>query len=140
MIRLLGTTYEQPVHLGNRDTTISRTIMDWEPAISLHDALARTIHYYQVNISIKREVPMQEQIIAMISEVKDDAQLAISLNGHSSIMEDGGLDSLQLITFLLKVEERFGIEIDFEQFDFDCMESVTVFCNYISELQKTASA
>ncbi|MBU5354718.1 acyl carrier protein [Paenibacillus barcinonensis] len=83
---------------------------------------------------------MQEQIIAMISEVKDDAQLEISLNGHSSIMEDGGLDSLQLITFLLKVEERFDIEIDFEQFDFDCMESVTVFCNYISELQKTASA
>ncbi|MDT9721927.1 GDP-mannose 4,6-dehydratase [Paenibacillus sp. ClWae2A] len=29
------------------DITISRTIMDWEPAISLHDALARTIHYYQ---------------------------------------------------------------------------------------------
>ncbi|ETT53121.1 MULTISPECIES: acyl carrier protein [unclassified Paenibacillus] len=82
---------------------------------------------------------MQKQIIAMISEVKDDAQLAISLNGHSSIMEDGGLDSLQLITFLLKVEERFDIEIDFEQFDFECMESVTAFCNYISELQKTTS-
>lgn len=83
---------------------------------------------------------MQEQIIAMISEVKDDAGLANRLNGHSSIMEDGGMDSLQLITFLLKVEERFGVEIDFDQFDFDCMESVTVFCNYISELQKTASA
>lgn len=94
----------------------------------------------RVNISIKREVPMQEQIIAMISEIKDDAQLANRLNEHSSIMEDGGLDSLQLITFLLKVEERFGIEIDFEQFDFDFLESVTAFCNYISELQKTASA
>lgn len=93
----------------------------------------------KVNISIKREVPMQEQIIAMISEIKDDAQLANRLNEHSSIMEDGGLDSLQLITFLLKVEERFDIEIDFEQFDFDFLESVTTFCNYISELQKTAS-
>ena len=83
---------------------------------------------------------MQEQIIAMICEIKEDAQLANSLNEHSNIMEDGGLDSLQLITFVLQVEERFGIEIDFEQFDFDCMESVTIFCNYISELQKTASA
>ncbi|WP_167434859.1 hypothetical protein [Paenibacillus taichungensis] len=46
IIRLLGTTYEQPVNLGNPDTTISRTIVDWEPAINLHDALARTIHYY----------------------------------------------------------------------------------------------
>lgn len=93
----------------------------------------------KVNISIKREVLMQEQIIAMISEIKDDAQLANRLNEHSSIMEDGGLDSLQLITFLLKVEERFDIEIDFEQFDFDFLESVTAFCNYILELQKTAS-
>lgn len=32
---------------------------------------------------------MQEQIIAMISEIKDDAQLANRLNEHSSIMEDG---------------------------------------------------
>ncbi|ETT53122.1 UDP-glucuronate decarboxylase [Paenibacillus sp. FSL R7-269] len=84
IMRLLGTTYEQPVNLGNPqevtilevaqllkelmksnaqieflplpeddpkrrnpDTTISRKIIDWEPAISLHDALARTIHYYQ---------------------------------------------------------------------------------------------
>lgn len=76
---------------------------------------------------------MQEQIIALICEIKEDAQLANSLNEHSNIMEDGGLDSLQLITFVLQVEERFGIEIDFEQFDFNLMESVTTFCNYISE-------
>lgn len=82
---------------------------------------------------------MEEQIIAMISEIKDDAQLALSLNEHSNILEDGGLDSLQLITFVLKVEERFGIEIDFEQFDFELMESVATFCRYLSELQQTAS-
>lgn len=32
---------------------------------------------------------MQEQIIAMICEIKEDAQLANSLNEHSNIMEDG---------------------------------------------------
>jgi acyl carrier protein len=83
---------------------------------------------------------MEQQIIAMISEIKDDAQLAGSLNEHSNIMEDGGLDSLQLINFILKVEEQFGIEIDFEQFDFTLMGSVADFCRYISELQQTASA
>ncbi|WP_127529573.1 acyl carrier protein [Paenibacillus kobensis] len=82
---------------------------------------------------------MEEQIIALIGEIKDDAQLVLSLNEHSNIMKDGGLDSLQLITFVLKVEERFGIEIDFEQFDLDLMESVGTLCRYISELQKTAS-
>ncbi|MFB9330906.1 acyl carrier protein [Paenibacillus aurantiacus] len=82
---------------------------------------------------------MEQQIIAMISEIKDDAELALSLNEHSNMMEDGGLDSLQLITLILKVEEQFGIEIDFEQFDFTLMESVATFSRYISELKKTAS-
>ncbi|TYP76814.1 acyl carrier protein [Paenibacillus methanolicus] len=82
---------------------------------------------------------MEQQIIAIISEIKDDAELALSLNEHSNIMEDGGLDSLQMITFILKVEEQFGIEIDFEQFDFTLVESVTTFCRYISDLKTISS-
>ncbi|PZT52127.1 hypothetical protein DN757_29005 [Paenibacillus silvae] len=60
-----GNLYNHCIKRRNLDTTISRTIMDWEPvadhhrheagtacrelhaAISLHDSLTRTIHYYQ---------------------------------------------------------------------------------------------
>jgi acyl carrier protein len=83
---------------------------------------------------------MEQQIIAIISEIKDDTGLVGSLNEHSNIMEEGGLDSLQLINFILKVEERYGIEIDFDQFDFDLLGSVADFCRYISERQQVASA
>ncbi|MBB3114191.1 acyl carrier protein [Paenibacillus phyllosphaerae] len=82
---------------------------------------------------------MEQQIIALISQIKDDAELTATLNGDSNIMTDGGLDSLQLINFILKVEEQFGVEIDFEAFDFSYMESVHAFCRYISDMQETAS-
>lgn len=83
---------------------------------------------------------MEKQIIALISELKEDPQLVSSLNGQSDIMEDGGLDSLQMISFILKVEEQFGVEIDFETFDFALMSSVEGFCQYIAEMRHTASA
>jgi acyl carrier protein len=83
---------------------------------------------------------MEQQIIVMISEIKDDTGLVGRLNEQSNIMEDGGLDSLQLINFILKVEEQFGIEIDFDQFDFELLGSVADFCRYISERQQAASA
>lgn len=81
---------------------------------------------------------MEQQIIQLISQIKDDAQLEKSLNVDSNIMEDGGLDSLQMINFILKIEEQFGIEIDFEEFDFSHMESVSAFCQYIIGYQKQA--
>ncbi len=81
---------------------------------------------------------MEQHIIQIISQIKDDEQLVKDLNEHSNIMEDGGLDSLQMINFILKVEEKFGIEIDLEEFEFSHMESITAFCQYISKYEKKA--
>ena len=61
---------------------------------------------------------MEQHIIQIISQIKDDEQLVKDLNEHSNIMEDGGLDSLQMINFILKVEEQFGIEIDLKNLSF----------------------
>ena len=81
---------------------------------------------------------MEQHIIQIISQIKDDEQLVKDLNEHSNIMEDGGLDSLQMINFILKVEEKFGIEIDLEEFEFSHMESIAAFCQYISKYEKKA--
>ncbi len=82
---------------------------------------------------------MEQHIIQIISQIKDDEQLVKDLNEHSNIMEDGGLDSLQMINFILKVEEQFGIEIDLEEFEFSHMESIAAFCQYISKYEKKAN-
>lgn len=79
---------------------------------------------------------MNEQIIAIISEIKGDASLAATLNERSDLMVDAGLDSLQLINFILRIEDEFGVEIDFESFDLEHLRSVDRFVQFISGLAK----
>ncbi|RRJ66992.1 acyl carrier protein [Paenibacillus oralis] len=77
---------------------------------------------------------MQKKIIAIIAEVKEDPELICSLNGSSDLMLDAALDSLQIINFILRVEDEFNVEIDFDTFEQEHLKSVETFSNYIAEL------
>jgi len=75
---------------------------------------------------------MIEKIISILAELKEDEGLIEKLNGDSSIVDDVGLDSLQMINFMLRIEEEFEIEIDFDNFDFSYLSSIQSFVAYIS--------
>ncbi|WP_430162632.1 acyl carrier protein [Paenibacillus algorifonticola] len=74
---------------------------------------------------------LQTQIITIISEVKNEPELAATLTGASDMLSDVGLDSLQLINFILRIEDEFEIEIDFDQFDMEHLQSIDIFCDFI---------
>lgn len=74
---------------------------------------------------------LQTQIITIISEIKNEPDLAATLTGASDMLNDAGLDSLQLINFILRIEDEFEIEIDFDQFDMEHLQSIDIFCNFI---------
>ncbi|ANY71071.1 D-alanyl carrier protein [Paenibacillus sp. BIHB 4019] len=74
---------------------------------------------------------MQTQIITIISEIKNEPDLAATLTGASDMLNDAGLDSLQLINFILRIEDEFEIEIDFDQFDMEHLQSIDIFCDFI---------
>ncbi len=74
---------------------------------------------------------LQAQIISIISEIKNEPDLADMLTGASDVLNDAGLDSLQLINFILRIEDEFEIEIDFDQFDMDHLQSIETFCQFI---------
>jgi len=75
---------------------------------------------------------MEERIKTILCEVKEDHSLMDNLCSSSDIINEVGLDSLQMINFILRVEDEFGIEIDFENFDISQISSIGTFCNYIS--------
>jgi acyl carrier protein len=81
---------------------------------------------------------MQETIKKILSEVKDTPTAAIALSDDTNIINDIGLDSLQMVTFMLKLEEELNIEIDFDTLDFSTLMSVGSLCNFLSK-QKIAS-
>lgn len=60
---------------------------------------------------------MIERIKKIISEIKEDPSLIQSLTATSDILNDVGLDSLQMITFMMRLEEEFGLELDFDNFN-----------------------
>ncbi|MDY8023279.1 acyl carrier protein [Paenibacillus polymyxa] len=81
---------------------------------------------------------MQQKIIEIIAEIKQDPSLRNKLNGSSDFMNDAALDSLQIISFILNVEEAFGIEVDFDSFDLDHLNSVDRFCEFVGQLSASA--
>ncbi len=81
---------------------------------------------------------MQETIKKILSEVKDTPVAVMTLSDDTDIINDIGLDSLQMVTFMLKLEEELNIEIDFDNLDFSTLMSVGSLCNFLSK-QKIAS-
>jgi len=77
---------------------------------------------------------LQEKLIDLIKQVKGDATLANTLTGSSHLLNDVGLDSLQLINLVLLIETEFNVEIDFESFHVDHLSSLDRFTEYVAGL------
>jgi acyl carrier protein len=79
---------------------------------------------------------LQDKIIQLIAQIKDDAAVATHVTGLSHLVDDVGLDSLQLINLILLVEQEFAVEVDFESFHVYHLSSLDRFTNYIASLPR----
>lgn len=73
-----------------------------------------------------------KKIIDIIVDVKENEVSAKDLTENSKIIDDIGLDSLELINFVLRIEDEFNIEISFDEFDFSCMKDIKTFSAFIN--------
>lgn len=76
---------------------------------------------------------MQETIKKILSEVKDTPVAVMTLSDDTDIINDIGLDSLQMVTFMLKLEQELDIQIDFDNLDFSNLMSVGSLCDFLSK-------
>ncbi len=72
-----------------------------------------------------------KKILKEIKEINDGS--ADHWSPKTNIISDIGLDSLQIINFLLKLEDELGIEIDFEEFNYSHLQSLKKFEDFISK-------
>ena len=77
-----------------------------------------------------------DKLIEIIVEVRETPELRDSISSDADIINDIGIDSLQLINLILKVEDEFDVEIDFDEFQMDELTSVERFFNYIKGIQE----
>lgn len=80
------------------------------------------------------------KIKELLVEVMGDPSLEEKLTGATDIINEVGLDSIQMINFVLIMEDEFGMEIDFENFDYTNFKSLDALCRFISETIENTSA
>lgn len=83
---------------------------------------------------------MIDKVKELIAEIlENDILQPEQIEDTANIVEDIGLDSLQLINLMLRTEDEFGIEIDFDNLDMKNLESVQAFCDYIASCKEGLS-
>lgn len=79
---------------------------------------------------------MFETITEIVIKVKEDDSFRSSLTPKSDLINEVGLDSLQMINFILEVEDHFGVEIVYEDLDYSYLLSVERFINFLNGMEK----
>ncbi len=76
-----------------------------------------------------------DKLVQILAEVKGEPDLAAHISPSTDIINELGLDSLQMINLALRVEDEFQITIDFETFDLDTLLSVESFWTFIRSME-----
>ena len=79
---------------------------------------------------------MKKKLAALIRDIRQDETPAVELTDDVNLLLDLGLDSIQIISIILAVEDTFDIEIDYDNFEYGNMESVKSFCGFIASSKK----
>lgn len=66
-----------------------------------------------------------EVIKQIVVEIKRSPGLLATLRPETSLIDDVGLDSLELLQFMLEIEGRLALRIDFEALDFADLHSIS---------------
>jgi acyl carrier protein len=83
---------------------------------------------------------MTEQIKQILEEVRGVPGLSQQLADSASIIDDVGLDSLEMLTFMLTLEQRLGVRIDFEEMSFTHLQSISALSEFLSGSARVAEA
>lgn len=81
-----------------------------------------------------------DTIKTILIQVKSLPGSAADLADDTDLVEGVGLDSIELLTFMLEVEARLGIRIDFDSMEFSMLSSLTTLAEFLDGMPKLESA
>ncbi|SEC30925.1 acyl carrier protein [Streptomyces sp. 3213] len=74
---------------------------------------------------------VQERVKAVLGGILGQ-DLVADITEDTGIVNELGLDSIQMITFLLRIEDEFDLELDFESLELAQLDSVRQFCEFVT--------
>jgi len=87
---------------------------------------------------MKTEPPRRryvEDVKQILERIKGQPGLASRLADDADIINEVGLDSLEMMEFMLEVESRLGLQINFERMSFDLVQSIEKFASFLSSMK-----
>jgi acyl carrier protein len=78
------------------------------------------------------------EIKTVLARVLANGTAASDIGTAADLVEEYGLDSLQMISFLLGIEDALNVELDYENLELDHLRSVGQFADYVGRLTTTA--
>jgi len=79
-------------------------------------------------------VQLIEEVKGILERVKRNPGLAKRLPDSAHLIDDVGLDSLEMMEFMLELESSLDLTIDFERLDFSCFDSIRKFSAIIATM------
>ncbi|MCZ8520447.1 MULTISPECIES: acyl carrier protein [Paenibacillus] len=84
---------------------------------------------------------MFETIVDILCGIKPEApELRYEVTMETDLNNDIGLDSLQMIQFMLQVEERIHVAIDYDEFDYIHLQSMEAFIGFLKSCPSSQDA
>ena len=71
----------------------------------------------------------------VLADLRGDPELK-NLPDNASVITDVGLDSLELLQFMLEIEANLAIEVDFERLSYDHLESLTDLASFLDSMPR----
>lgn len=81
---------------------------------------------------------MEGKIKLILAQVIDNPEISDQINNDTNIISDIGLDSLTMISFIVKVEEELNIYIDFDRFNYEHLTSIKKFSRFLETCERVA--
>jgi len=72
----------------------------------------------------------------IVARLKREPQLAATLADTADLVDGVGLDSLEMLQFMLELEERLGIQIDFDQMEFSYLRSLQALAKFLDAMPR----
>lgn len=72
---------------------------------------------------------------AVLASVLANGMTVDDISADANLVDEYGLDSLQMISFLLGIEDTFDVELDYENLRLDHLRSVREFVGFVAGLR-----
>jgi acyl carrier protein len=76
---------------------------------------------------------LEEVIKELLAKAIEDESAKDGWTTDTDIINDIGIDSIQIVRFMLSLEDRLGISLDFEDISFDDFSSIGSLVEFVSK-------